>query len=316
MQRDIGPTRERLITGSTVFLQGLFKKVVLADRLGSVANPVFADPGLHATGAVWCGVLAYALQIYCDFSGYSDMAIGTAKMIGYDLPENFNMPYLATNVTEFWRRWHMTLSSWLRDYLYIPLGGNQHGAARTYLNLAVTMLLGGLWRGASWNFVLWGGLHGAALAVHRSLHAWHGERPLMPATLGRMATFAFVVLAWVPFRATSWASMRFVYARLFGFETGGFIWWPFWFFVCGTVLLAGHIFGALLLERWRASGMSADRPGWLNRLGFGFRSLGISGPYLLATRPYVAPAFDFTLLAIVTVLFGETRSNPFIYFQF
>ena len=164
MGRSIGPTKERLIVGFSIFLQGFTKKVFIADRLATVADPIFANPGLYSSFSVWLGVVAYSIQIFCDFSGYSDMAIGVAKMIGYDLPENFNMPYLSASITEFWRRWHMTLSSWLKDYLYIPLGGNRKGRARTYINLMLTMLLGGLWHGASWNFVLWGGAHGLALA--------------------------------------------------------------------------------------------------------------------------------------------------------
>ena len=167
MDRVIGPTMDRVASGASMFLQGLVKKLFVADRMAVVADAVFATPGIFDTATTWCGVAAYTIQIYCDFSGYSDMAIGTARMIGYDLPENFNMPYLSTNITEFWRRWHMTLSTWLRDYLYIPLGGNRHGVLMTYRNLFLTMLLGGLWHGANWTFVIWGGLHGCALAVHK-----------------------------------------------------------------------------------------------------------------------------------------------------
>src|SRR5262249_53726183 len=147
------------------------------------------------------GLLAYTIQIYCDFSGYSDMAIGTAKMIGYDLPENFNMPYLSRSVAEFWRRWHMTLSFWLRDYLYVPLGGNRRGPTRTYLNLLATMALGGLWHGASWNFVGWGIAHGAALAIHRIYSRADSGLPRLPTVLAWPATMLFVALCWVPFRA-------------------------------------------------------------------------------------------------------------------
>ncbi|MBV9947646.1 MAG: MBOAT family protein, partial [Myxococcales bacterium] len=141
--------RRGLQEGLSLFLLGLTKKIVVADTLARAADPVFEHPRWYATGSLWLGAIAYSIQIYCDFSGYSDMAIGTAKMIGYDLPENFDMPYLAENPAEFWRRWHVTLSQWLRDYLYIPLGGNRRGAARTYANLFATMLLGGLWHGAS-----------------------------------------------------------------------------------------------------------------------------------------------------------------------
>ena len=153
--REIGPSAARLRRGFGIFLLGLTKKLRIADPMASVADPIFASPETYASLTLWMGVLAYTIQIYCDFSGYSDMAIGIAKMIGYDLPENFRMPYLARDVSDFWRRWHITLSTWLRDYLYIPLGGNRLGPGRTYVNLMATMLLGGLWHGSSWNFVLW-----------------------------------------------------------------------------------------------------------------------------------------------------------------
>src|SRR5262249_54545146 len=160
-------TADRLAIGASLFLLGLTKKMVIADRVAPFVDRVFSQPASVSGRTLWLAAIGYSVQIYCDFSGYSDMAIGTAKMIGYDLPENFNMPYAAASIAEFWRRWHMTLSAWLRDYLYIPLGGNRNGVGRTYLNLLLTMLLGGLWHGANWNFVLWGALHGCALAAHR-----------------------------------------------------------------------------------------------------------------------------------------------------
>ena len=150
---------------------GLAKKVLIADSVAPMANTVFgASPDVAlAASAAWLGVIAYTLQIYFDFSGYSDMAVGLSLLFGVRLPYNFNSPYQAWNITEFWRRWHMTLSRFLRDYLYVPLGGNRHGRARRYVNLMLTMLLGGLWHGASWTFVIWGGLHGAYLVVN---HGW------------------------------------------------------------------------------------------------------------------------------------------------
>src|ERR1700676_3786067 len=193
MTRRIGPTADRLAVGASLFLLGLTKKVVIADLLAAPVDQVFAQPALFSGRMLWLAVIGYGIQIYCDFSGYSDMAIGTGKMIGYDLPENFNMPYVAGSLTEFSRRGHITLSSWLRDYLYIPLGGNRKGEGRTYVNLMLTMLLGGLWHGASWNFVLWGGLHGCALGVHKLYRAGAGERFRLPAVLGWAITLIFVV---------------------------------------------------------------------------------------------------------------------------
>ncbi len=150
-----------------IFLRGLAKKVLIADNVAPLANMVFADPASHTSIAIWLATLCFSVQIYCDFSGYSDMAISIARCFGYHLPVNFRRPYFAVNPSDFWQRWHISLSSWLRDYLYIPLGGNRGGSVRTYKNLMLTMLLGGLWHGASWNFVLWGFLHGLVLIIHR-----------------------------------------------------------------------------------------------------------------------------------------------------
>ncbi len=199
--------------GITIFAAGLFKKVVLADGIQPFVGPVFdsgASGGLSAIEA-WGGALAYTLQLYFDFSGYSDMAIGLSKMFNVDLPLNFNSPYKAKNIVEFWRRWHMTLSRFLRDYLYIPLGGNRLGSGRRYFNLAATMVLGGLWHGAAWTFVIWGALHGLYLVIN---HGWHalrrkyfsapsGAGSMLGGALACLITFIAVVYAWVFFRATS-----------------------------------------------------------------------------------------------------------------
>lgn len=207
-----------MAAGSAMLTMGLFKKVVLADGIGSYvaatnAMSAFtrAELGVQVTFFDgWAGALAYTLQLYFDFSGYSDMAIGLSLMFGVRLPVNFNSPYQALNIIEFWRRWHMTLSAFLRDYLYFPLGGNRRGNVRRYLNLMLTMLIGGLWHGAGWTFVIWGGLHGLFLVVN---HAWQSLRAAFGADLsrstwfGRLAarsfTFAAVVVAWVFFRSTS-----------------------------------------------------------------------------------------------------------------
>src|SRR5262249_16501005 len=155
------------VTGAAwLILGGLFKKVVIANYLaGAIVDPVFGDPTRHSSPEAIVGIVAYAVQIYCDFSGYTDIAIGVAKLLGFRFPQNFDRPYSARSVQEFWRRWHITLSRWLRDYLYIRRGGNRRGTLRTYVNLMITMLLGGLWHGAAWHFVAWGGLHGVYLAV-------------------------------------------------------------------------------------------------------------------------------------------------------
>jgi alginate O-acetyltransferase complex protein AlgI len=198
---------ENLVLGLTIFSFGLFKKVLLADNLALYVKPIFdAQPGsdLNFIDA-WAASLAYCLQIYFDFSGYSDMAIGLSRLFGIQLPLNFNSPYQAVNISEFWRRWHMTLSRFLRDYLYIPLGGNRHGTARRYSNLAATMVLGGLWHGAGWTYVIWGGLHGMYLIIHQAWQQLRGPRPQPPGPWVRggsiLLTFIAVVFAWVFFRA-------------------------------------------------------------------------------------------------------------------
>jgi alginate O-acetyltransferase complex protein AlgI len=207
------PNAESMAVGLTLFSLGLFKKVVLADQFALYANPVFDAAAGGASPMLveaWVGALAYTLQLYFDFSGYSDMAIGLSRMFNIKLPLNFNSPYKAANIIDFWRRWHMTLSAFLRDYLYFPLGGNRKGPLRRHINLMATMVLGGLWHGAGWNFVVWGALHGAYLVIN---HAWrhltgaHESRGLARiASVG--LTFVVVVIAWVPFRSADFATTQ------------------------------------------------------------------------------------------------------------
>jgi len=206
-----------------IFAFGLFKKTVLADGIAPYADAVFnaAAHGVQLSLAeAWSGVLAYTLQIYFDFSGYSDMAVGLSLLFGIRLPLNFNSPYQAANIVEFWRRWHISLSDFLRDYLYIPLGGNRFGSLRRYINLLTTMLLGGLWHGAAWTFVAWGALHGIFLAIN---HGWRAFAPRLPCTVvwlfsgvrGQIVTLLAVVTAWVFFRADSFATAADVLKSMF-----------------------------------------------------------------------------------------------------
>jgi len=199
---------DNLALGFTVFATGLFKKSVIADTFATQATPIFDDAAAGTTPdflTAWLATLAYALQLYFDFSGYSDMAIGLGRMFGVTLPLNFNSPYKAHNIADFWRRWHMTLSVFLRDYLYVPLGGNRRGPTRRYVNLMLTMMLGGLWHGAGWTYLLWGTLHGAYLVVHRVIANVRERIPLRKSRvehgLAVLVTYLAVVLAWVPFRA-------------------------------------------------------------------------------------------------------------------
>ncbi|MDX1658926.1 MAG: MBOAT family protein [Nitriliruptorales bacterium] len=201
-----------------LILAGLFKKVVIANTLATeLVDSVFATPGAHSSMEILFGIYGYAVQIYADFSAYTDIAIGVALLLGFRFPQNFNAPYAATSLRDFWRRWHMTLSRWLRDYLYISLGGNRGGKLFTYRNLMITMVLGGLWHGAAWTFVLWGALHGGGLAIERFFSARREPRPSTTAgrITQRIVTFHVVCLGWVLFRADSLGTAGEVLTRLF-----------------------------------------------------------------------------------------------------
>jgi alginate O-acetyltransferase complex protein AlgI len=204
----------RMHLGTGYVLMGLVKKLAIADRMAEYVDPVFADPSAYRGSAIVFAALAYAVQIYCDFSGYSDMALGTAHMLGYKLARNFNLPYLAVNVADFWHRWHISLSSWLRDYLFIPLGGSRGGRWQTARNLLITMTLGGLWHGANWTFVFWGAFHGVLLVIHRAFHNFSKARPQLErflqsvsgTVLRRLLTFTCVAIGWVFFRAPTFGT--------------------------------------------------------------------------------------------------------------
>ena len=207
---------ERLSRGLSLFVIGLFKKVALADSLGGIADPLYAgavDGQSLLLGEAWVAAVAFGLQIYFDFSGYSDMAIGLGLLFGLQLPVNFNAPYIANSIRDFWRRWHMTLSSFLRDYLYIPFGGSRHGLAQMSFAILATMLLGGLWHGAGWTFVIWGGLHGMALIAN---HAWNRWRLPMPHLAGWLLTMLFVFSAWVLFRAETFGAAIDIWTAMVG----------------------------------------------------------------------------------------------------
>jgi alginate O-acetyltransferase complex protein AlgI len=282
--------------GLELFLLGLFKKMVIADRLAHYIDPVFANPDSATFGLAWLAAVGYSLQIYCDFSGYSDMAIGTARMFGYKLTWNFNLPYLARNVSEFWRRWHISLSTWLRDYLFIPLGGSRGGFWPTARNLMITMTLGGLWHGASWNFIVWGIAHGGLLIGHRIFAAWVAERPTVVALLatrsghlGRIAlTFLVVTLCWIFFRAQTFDSATTLLGKMFSFTR----WKAPKEFSCHVIVFALLIgLGAWFCSSKRLRSAYQAAPGWL---------LGIV--YAVALN--------------LTLMFAGPVGQAFIYFQF
>ena len=270
---------------------GFVKKMVFADNLALIADPVFNAPAQHGFWDTLLAIYAFAFQIYCDFSGYTDIAIGCALLLGFRYPQNFNYPYVAQTLQDFWRRWHMSLSRWLRDYLYVSLGGNRHGPARTYLALMLTMLLGGLWHGASWNFVIWGGVHGAWLALERGvlsrLALWKSQA--WPARALRWCiTFQVVCLAWVFFRSKTFAGSAAMFANLVPTSPRGFD-------------ASRHIGFALLLAAMLLAHLAGGTIGTKERL---MRAGTLAYACVMAA-----------ILAMI-VLFTPHTSVPFIYFQF
>lgn len=238
-----GHTFEKFSRGVAFFTLGMAKKVLLANSCGKIADLTFSAGSLHWLDA-WYGVVAYSFQIYFDFSGYSDMAIGLGLMFGFVFAKNFDSPYLSASITDFWRRWHISLSTWLREYLYVPLGGNRNGSGRTALNLAIVMLLGGLWHGASWNFVVWGALHGILLGSERVF----GKKPLysmLPRIFRIAATFILVLIAWVFFRAETFNGALLYLGSMFGLVSvpdtslllGGLLYTPYYLLAVATASL-------------------------------------------------------------------------------
>jgi alginate O-acetyltransferase complex protein AlgI len=282
-------TQEKFARGVFFFALGLGKKVLLANPMGEVANAAFATPRLHWLDA-WYGLFGYAFQIYFDFSGYSDMAIGLGLMLGFEFAKNFASPYKAQSITDFWRRWHISLSTWLRDYLYVPLGGNRKGPARTYFNLLVVMLLGGWWHGASWNFLIWGAIHGAWLSLERVLGK-AGFYARAPRPLRVALTFLIVNLAWVFFRAPDLASATAYLAALFG--AGG----------SATALLVRPV-------------LYAPDHAAVMAVAAGIAFFGVETWDLSKRLTLLKALFALVVLAGALVAMSSQAHNPFLYFQF
>jgi alginate O-acetyltransferase complex protein AlgI len=289
-------TWTRADIGLRLILLGVVKKLAVADRLAPYADPVFADPGAFSSLTLWLATFAYACQIYCDFSGYSDMAVGLARLFGYRLVRNFDRPYLAANIAEFWRRWHISLSSWLRDYLFIPLGGSRCGQWRTYGNLFVVMTLAGLWHGAGWNYVLFGVAQGVFLIVHRIFHEWCKRRPILRAALDsptgtvlRVAfTFVTFVLTLVVFRSTSLHATGTMLRRMFWPSAGaGLTLAPWGLYATFALVAAGHA------------------------LGHPLRSVR-----LWERLPGPVRGFAFGTAAVLALVLAPPLDRAFIYFQF
>ena len=285
--------RSQFKDGLVQIVIGLFRKIVIADTLGKYVDVVFENLEIYDSSTIAVATLFYAFQIYYDFAGYSDIAIGSAKLLGFNFIQNFNLPYFSTSLTEFWRKWHISLSFWLRDYLYISLGGNRKGIKITYRNLMLTMLLGGLWHGSSWNFVIWGGIHGAVLSAEKFLNSTHYLQGLRKIKmLGRSITFAIVLLAWIFFRAkdfsSAWSAITTIFSGPYGMPYIGDI---SVVANCVVVICMGFMFDLFLYKRCIQ----------LEKFGSRFNALGVT-----------------TILAITIILITlfYSSSDNFIYFQF
>ena len=272
-------------SGLALFGLGAIKKAVISDQISGHVDAVFAAPGTFDAPTLILAAVGYAIQIYCDFSGYTDMAIGAARIMGYEFLANFRMPYSALSIAEFWRRWHISLSTWLRDYLYIPLGGNRGSSAQTYRNLLITMLLGGLWHGAGWNFLIWGALHGIALAIQR---AWSRTFPRrLPAPVGWVLTMAVVLIGWIFFRAQGGAAA--------------------WTYISKVVTWSGGV--RSLSPQIFAAIASLAIAHLLSRKDGNWSLEIIEKSALVRTLVYAGMIFLLATLA-------SSDSTPFIYFQF
>ena len=288
-------SRENFVIGFRIFVIGLLKKVFIADKLALFVDPVFANYSVYDTATIWLAILAYSIQIYCDFAGYSDMAIGAARIMGYELNINFNFPYLAKNMQDFWRRWHISLSSWIRDYVYIPLGGNRLGKRRTIINTIVTMFLCGLWHGAAWTFAVWGLFHGIALAVGRIVHSEKSDIKnsnkinfQLKSSLERLFTLFAMIVGWVLFRSQTFTQASSIIFKMLA-PTGGVTWiQPFvLFIIAGTVLY--H-----LIVYWDIKLLDFIR---------------------LPEEAWYTPAALFSMVWLI-IVFHPMEFKPFIYFQF
>jgi D-alanyl-lipoteichoic acid acyltransferase DltB (MBOAT superfamily) len=287
-------TGEQIRDGIRLIFIGLFRKVVVADALAPMADVHYRQPDAFSGASLLIGLYVFAVQIYCDFAGYTDMARGVSKLLGIELALNFRQPYFATSITEFWRRWHISLSSWLRDYLYIPLGGNRGSTVATYRNLLLTMLLGGLWHGANWTFVIWGGLHGVYLAFHKAMLSGRAKRGPDGWVLGvakGVATFHLVCLTWVFFRADSFSAAWVFLTRILSWASGEFFFGAF---------DAGRI--ALLIACLLAIDISQETE---------------NVPWRKWTQSRMFRGLAYGTAMIVWLTLGGVDANvPFIYFQF
>jgi alginate O-acetyltransferase complex protein AlgI len=293
--RSANETNENRLTGFYRFAIGLSKKVLIANQMGAQADIIFnQDFHQMSSATAWIGILAYTFQIYFDFSGYSDMALGIARMMGFKLPENFNSPYTSRSITEFWRRWHITLGSWMRNYLYIPLGGNRKSVYRTYLNLWLVFVASGLWHGASWNFVIWGIYHGCFLVMERLFLSKFYNRIfwLIPMVL----TFFFVVIGWVFFRLEHFSDAILYISNLFSMKHGALFHVDMQF---TTVFILASFFAFFAVTKRT----------------FAFQQKIFEGNFTLKQHLWMSPVI-LILLVLSLAYITSFGFNPFIYFRF
>ena len=295
LKQDRNVSIHNLEAGVQIFVFGMFKKIVLADNLSVYVDEVFEHPMAFSAGTICLAVLSYAMQIYFDFSGYSDMAIGSARCLGYELTRNFNLPYISQNVSEFWKRWHISLSNWLMEYLYIPLGGNRKRTIRTYINLMLTMVIGGLWHGANWTFVIWGALHGIALCVHKIFVRKIGskDKNLLGKIISILMTNLFVCFCWIFFRADNINTAITVISRIFTFSRGI------------THIYSWTLFALVLLVICHVSAYCHSK----QRGCF-------EGYYKVFDLNKVSSLVILFVMIGLTIGLAYTGSSPFIYFQF
>jgi len=288
-------TAENFCTGIQIMAMGFFKKIVLADHLSVFADDVFGVPLAFHWSAIILAVVSYSLQIYFDFSGYSDIATGCAKCLGYDFAVNFNLPYISRSVTEFWRRWHISLSGWLKDYLYIPLGGNRLGRSRQLTNIMITMLLGGLWHGANWTFIFWGGLNGLALCAEKIFPPAKNKNGIFHSIMKIIAVFVFIAFTWIFFRAETFSGAWAVIRGIFTLQDG--IRQPFfWSFAAIVILIVSELAALLVSNRERSDTVRGFIP-------------------LMNLNTITGLTVYFVFVGLILGL-AFTGENPFVYFQF
>jgi D-alanyl-lipoteichoic acid acyltransferase DltB (MBOAT superfamily) len=296
LSKEYFPSRIQIKQGVVLIIFGLFRKVMIGDTAGRYVDHIFEKPDIYFSDELLFALILFSIQIYADFSGYSSIARGVAKLLGIELMENFNQPYFSRNITEFWRRWHISLSHWLRDYLYIPLGGNRKGKIRTYLHLMITMLLGGLWHGASWNFVIWGGLHGLYLSIHKlflkgkKISLGNIKRISPRFIFSVLLTNVLVVFTWLFFRSQDFEETKLIIEKLWTWHNGEH-----------TLLFSGIAFSYIFTT------------GILDYFEYKTRQHEF---LLIIKSPGIKAGILITLFLVTLIYMIQSKPLPFIYFQF